>query len=221
MVVHRPTSGSYVSYASEFLGERAGFFAGWLYFVAWVATGIAELTAIAVYLQFWPLFNAVPQWVLVASALAIVVAVNLFGVKFFGEAEFWFAFLKVAALVLFLIVGIGLIVAGHQVAGHTPGLSTITQGGGWFPHGVLPLVVLSQGVVFAYSGIDMIGITAGETGDPEKEIPKAINTTIWRIIIFYVGSVLLLALLLPASAYSADESPFVTFLDALGGSGRG
>lgn len=216
MVVHRPTSGSFTSYSREFLGEKAAFFAGWIYFVAWVTVGIAELTAIAVYLRFWHVFQSVPQWVLVAAALVVVVGVNLFGVRLFGEAEFWFAFIKVAAIIVFMVIAVIVIVKGDPIQGHVPGLSTLSEGGGWFPNGVLPLIVMTQGVVFAYAGIDMIGVTAGETADPEKEIPKAINTTVWRIIFFYVGSVFLLALVLPVSAYSGDESPFVTFLNALG-----
>ena len=216
MVVHRPTSGSFTSYAREFLGEKSAFFAGWVYFLAWVTVGIAELTAIAVYLKFWPLFQDVPQWILVAVALAIVVGLNLLGVKFFGEAEFWFSFVKVSAIVLFMIVGVVVLAMGTPVDGHDPGLSTIPEGGGWFPNGVLPLVVMTQGVVFAYAGIDMIGVAAGETENPRREIPKAINATVFRIIFFYVGSVFLLALLLPASAYDGAESPFVTFLNALG-----
>ncbi|ALC06324.1 L-asparagine permease [Corynebacterium deserti GIMN1.010] len=215
MVVHRPTSGSFTSYSREFLGEKAAFFAGWVYFIAWVTVGIAELTAIAVYLQFWPIFQDVPQWVLVALALSIVVGVNLLGVKLFGEAEFWFAFIKVAAILVFMGIGIFVIISGRDVAGHNPGFGTLHEDG-WFPNGVMPLIVLTQGVVFAYAGIDMIGVAAGETQNPEKEIPRAINTTVFRIIFFYVGSVLLLALLLPASEYKAGESPFVTFLNALG-----
>ncbi|WP_080794106.1 amino acid permease [Corynebacterium pacaense] len=215
MVVHRPTSGSFTSYAREFLGEKWAFFAGWIYFLAWVTVGIAELTAIAVYLQFWPIFQTVPQWVLVAVALGVVVGLNLLGVRFFGEAEFWFALIKVAAILVFMVVGIVVIVSGHDVAGHQPGFATLSEGD-WFPNGVLPLIVMTQGVVFAYAGIDMIGVAAGETRNPEKQIPRAINTTVIRIIFFYVGSVLLLALLLPAAAYRGDESPFVTFMNALG-----
>lgn len=216
MVVYRPTSGSFTSYSREFLGEKAAFFAGWIYFIAWVTVGIAELTAIALYLRFWPVFQSVPQWVLVAFALCVVVGVNLFGVKLFGEAEFWFASIKVAAIVVFMIIAVVVIILGDPIDGHVPGLSTLTEGGGWFPNGVMPLIVKTQGVVFAYAGIDMIGVTAGEMANPREEIPRAINTTVWRIIFFYVGSVFLLALVLPASAYSGDESPFVTFLNALG-----
>lgn len=221
MVVHRPTSGSFASYSREFLGDKAAFFAGWIYFMAWVTVGIAELTAIAVYLRYWPVFQSVPQWALVAVALVVVVGVNLTGVKVFGEAEFWFAFIKVAALVVFMVVGVAVIVTGHHVGGHEPGLATLAEGGGWFPNGVVPLVVMTQGVIFAYAGIDMIGVAAGETENPAREIPRAINTTVWRIVLFYVGSVFLLAVLLPAEVYSGDESPFVTFMTALGVPGAG
>ncbi|MBP3087948.1 amino acid permease [Corynebacterium sp. sy017] len=216
MVIYRPTSGSFASYSREFLGQNAAFFAGWIYFIAWVTVGIAELTAIAVYLKFWPLFAQVPQWILVACALCLVVGVNLIGVKFFGEAEFWFAFIKVAAIIIFMLIGVAMIVSGTTINGHAPGLSTLGEGGGWFPHGIMPLIVMTQGVIFAYAGIDMIGVAAGETQNPGKEIPRAINTTVVRIIFFYVGSVFLLALLLPSSAYSGTESPFVTFMNAIG-----
>lgn len=215
MVVHRPTSGSFASYAREFLGQKAAYFAGWIYFMAWVTVGIAELTAIAVYLHFWPLFQGVPQWALVAVALVVVLGVNLLGVRLFGEAEFWFAVVKVGALVVFMVIAVNLLVTGTSVGGYEPGFATLRQDG-WFPNGVLPLIVMTQGVIFAYAGIDMIGVAAGETEDPRREIPKAINSTVIRIVFFYVGSVLLLALLLPSHVYRADESPFVTFMNQLG-----
>ncbi|MGV0427260.1 amino acid permease [Corynebacterium pyruviciproducens] len=212
MVVHRPTSGSFASYSREFLGERAAFVAGWIYFLAWVTVGTTDLTAVAIYLKFWPLFHDVPQWVLVACALVVVLSVNLLGVKVFGEAEYWFAAVKVSALVIFLVVGVVLLVTGHAPGGTVSATSVAD----WFPHGVMPLVILTQGVVFAYAGIDMIGVTAGETADPEHQIPKAINTTVFRIVFFYVGSILLLGFLLPYTAYSAGESPFVTFMNSIG-----
>jgi len=212
MVVHRPTSGSFASYAREFLGEPAAFVAGWIYFLAWVTVGTTDLTAVAIYLKFWPLFHDVSQWILVAVALAVVLSVNLLGVKVFGEAEYWFAAVKVGALVIFLVVGIVFLVTGRAPGGTI----SATALGDWFPHGIMPLVILTQGVVFAYAGIDMIGVTAGETDDPEHQIPKAINTTVFRIIFFYVGSILLLGFLLPYTAYSAGESPFVTFMNSIG-----
>ncbi|MBB2968373.1 amino acid permease [Leifsonia aquatica] len=220
LVLRRPDSGSFVSYAREFLGEKAGFVTGWMYWMYWAMIGVVDATAVAVYLRFFgaylPFFAEVPQWVWALCALLLVFGLNLLSVKVFGELEFWFALIKVAALVLFLIIGTLFVVLGTPVAGHTPGFSLLAESGGMFPHGVVPLILVVQGVVFAYGAIELVGTAAGETADPERTMPRAINSVILRIALFYVGSVLLLALLLPSSAYSADESPFVTFFASIG-----
>ncbi|WP_448316999.1 amino acid permease [Streptomyces sp. CO7] len=216
LVVYRPSSGSFVSYAREFLGEKGAYVAGWMYFVNWSTTGIADITAVALYTHYWSLFSDIPQWVLALAALAVVLTANLISVKYFGEMEFWFAIVKVATLVLFMLVGIFLLVAGHDVGGTTPGLSVITDNGGLIPHGVLPVVLVMQGVVFAYASLELVGTAAGETAEPRKVVPRAVNSIMWRVGLFYVGSVVLLALLLPGSAYSGDESPFVTVLSRIG-----
>ncbi len=122
---------------------------------------------------------------------------------------------------LFLIIGAALVVIGHPVAGHAPGLHLIAENGGIFPHGLLPAVVITQGVVFAYAGIELVGIAAGEAQNVEQVLPRAINSVIYRIALFYVGSVVLLVLLLPWTAYKAGTSPFVTFFGALGVPGIG
>ncbi|MCX4510051.1 amino acid permease [Streptomyces sp. NBC_01619] len=216
LVLYRPSSGAFVSYAREFMGEKGAYTAGWLYFLNWSTTAIADITAAATYAHFWAMFSDIPQWVLALIALAVVLTANLISVKYFGEMEFWFAIIKVAALVIFMLVGIFLVVTQHEVGGHTPGLSTITDNGGVFPVGVMPMLLLIQGVVFAYASVELCGVAAGETENPEKIMPKAINSIMWRVGLFYVGSVVLLALLLPYTAYSVDESPFVTLFDKLG-----
>ncbi|MFD3438743.1 amino acid permease [Streptomyces sp. NPDC058685] len=216
LVLYRPSSGAFVSYAREFMGEKGAFAAGWLYFLNWSTTAIADITAAATYAHFWAMFSDVPQWVLALIALAVVLTANLISVKYFGEMEFWFAIIKVAALVAFMLVGIYLVVTQHPVDGHTPGFSTISDGGGVFPVGMLPMLLVIQGVVFAYASVELCGVAAGETENPEKIMPKAINSIMWRVGLFYVGSVVLLALLLPYTAYSGDESPFVTVMDKLG-----
>jgi L-asparagine permease len=216
LVVYRPSSGSFVSYAREFLGEKGAYVAGWMYFVNWSTTGIADITAVALYTHYWSLFSDIPQWVLALAALAVVLTANLISVKYFGEMEFWFAIVKVATLVVFMLVGVFLLVAGHDVGGTTAGLSVITDNGGLLPHGVLPVVLVMQGVVFAYASLELVGTAAGETAEPRKVVPRAVNSIMWRVGLFYVGSVVLLALLLPASAYSGDESPFVTVLSRIG-----
>ncbi|MEU7894114.1 amino acid permease [Nonomuraea sp. NPDC049152] len=216
LVLHRPSSGAFVSYAREFLGEKGAFVAGWMYFLNWATTGIADITAVATYTHYWGMFTDVPQWVIALIALAVVLTVNLISVKIFGELEFWFAIIKVGALVGFMLIGIFLLVAGQSIEGHTPGPSLIADYGGIFPNGALPMLLVIQGVVFAYASVELVGVTAGETSQPEKVVPKAINSIMWRVALFYVGSVVLLAMLLPWSAYSADESPFVTVLSNIG-----
>ncbi|GAA5025143.1 amino acid permease [Streptomyces siamensis] len=216
LVLYRPSSGSFVSYAREFLGEKGAYVAGWMYFLNWSTTGIADITAIALYTHYWSFFTDIPQWVLALVALAVVLAVNLISVKIFGEMEFWFAIIKVATLVAFMLIGIFLLATQHQVGGRTPGVGVITDHGGLLPHGVMPVVLVMQGVIFAYAALELVGVAAGETAEPEKVVPRAVNSIMWRVGLFYVGSVVLLALLLPGSVYSADESPFVTVLSKVG-----
>ncbi|GHJ36898.1 amino acid permease [Streptomyces sp. TS71-3] len=216
LVLYRPTSGAFVSYAREFMGEKGAYAAGWLYFLNWSTTGMADITAAATYAHYWAMFSSIPQWVLALVALAVVLAANLISVKYFGEMEFWFAIIKVAALVVFMGIGIFLIVTSHDVGGHAPGVDTITGHGGIFPGGVWPMLLLMQGVIFAYAGVEMCGVAAGETENPEKIMPRAINSIMWRVGVFYVGSVILLSLLLPYTSYSDGESPFVTVYSKIG-----
>ena len=216
LVLYRPSSGSFVSYAREFLGEKGAYVAGWMYFLNWSTTGIADITAIALYTHYWSLFTDIPQWVLALIALAVVLAVNLISVKIFGEMEFWFAIIKVATLVGFMLIGIFLLATQHEVGGQSPGPRLITDHGGLLPHGMMPVVLVMQGVIFAYAALELVGVAAGETEEPEKVVPRAVNSIMWRVGLFYVGSVVLLALLLPGSVYSADQSPFVTVLSKIG-----
>ncbi|MHC5262030.1 amino acid permease [Streptomyces sp. UC4497] len=221
MVVYRPSSGSFVSYAREFLGEKGAYVAGWMYFLNWSMTGIADITAVALYTQYWSAFTSIPQWVLALIALAVVLSVNLVSVKYFGEMEFWFSIIKVATLVAFLFVGIFLVATQHPVDGHTPGLHMITDNGGWMPSGTMAVVLVMQGVVFAYAALELVGVAAGETAEPQKVVPRAVNSIMWRVGLFYCGSVLLLALLLPSTSYTSGESPFVTLFSKLGVGGVG
>ena len=221
LVLHRPSSGSFVSYAREFLGEKAAYAAGWMYFLNWAMTTIVDSTAIAIYFRFWSVFDPIPQWLIALIALALVLAVNLVSVAVFGELEFWAALVKVVALTAFLVAGTIFLAGRYQIDGNLTGFSVIAETGGWFPSGMLPLVLVTSGVVFAYAAVELVGTAAGETAEPEKIMPRAINSVIARIALFYVGSLFLLALLLPYTAYSADESPFVTFFAKIGIDGAG
>ncbi|MFB9902932.1 amino acid permease [Allokutzneria oryzae] len=215
LVLHRPVAGSFVEYAREFIGPWAGFTSGWMYWVNWAMTGIAEITAVAIYVSLWaPDF---PRWATALITLVVLLAVNLLSVKLFGELEFWFSVIKVTAIVVFLFVGLSLVITNADMGdGMHASVSNVVAHDGLFPAG-LPVVLLTfQAVIFAYSAIEMVGIAAGETKDAKSVLPKAINGVVYRIGIFYVGSVLLLTMVLPWTAYSAGESPFVTVFSRLG-----
>lgn len=228
LVLYRQSSGAFVSYAREFFGEAAAFAAGWLYWVFWALTGVAELSAVAVYVRKW---WELPNWLSVIIALAVVLVINLLSARAFGEFEFWASVLKVGAIVIFLVVGlvivVGQITVGDGAEAHTAGISNLWRNeGGFWPHSetfgwIAPIVVMS-GVVFAYAAIEMVGIAAGEMQNPQREVPKAVNSVILRIAVFYCGSIFLLVCILPTSQYGnsgADgelESPFVTVFERMG-----
>ncbi len=221
LVLHRPSSGSFVSYAREFFGEKLAFVVGWMYFFHWCMTGIVDITAIATYVHFWGSLQVIPQWLIALIALVLVVAINMVSVKWFGEMEFWAALIKVVALVSFLIIGTIFLAGRFTVGGQSTGFSVISQHGGLLPNGMIPLVLCTTGVIFAYAAVELIGTAAGEAENPEKIMPRAINSVIARIALFYVGSLVLLSLLLPYNAFKSGESPFVTFFDKLGIEGAG
>ncbi|MDM4762278.1 amino acid permease [Galbitalea sp. SE-J8] len=215
LVLHRPSSGSFVSYAREFYGEKFAYAAGWMYFLNWAMTSIVDTTAVAIYVRFWgqyvPFLAAVPTWLTALVALVVVLSLNLVSVRLFGEMEFWFSLIKVTALVAFLVIGIVFLVFVHHTDIGDTGFAVVGDNGGLFPVGLLAPLIAVSGVVFAYAGIELVGTAAGETAEPAKVMPRAVNTVIVRIAVFYVGSVLLLSLLLPYTTYSSDSSPFVTF----------
>lgn len=221
LVLHRPTSGSFVSYAREFFGEKTAFVTGWLYFLNWSMTGIVDTTAIASYLHYWQPLQVIPQWTLALAALLGVLSMNLISVKVFGELEFWAALVKVLALLTFVVVATIFLGGRHTIDGQETGLNMLATHGGLLPTGLLPLVLVTSGVVFSYAGVELVGTAAGETPHPDKVMPRAINSVVARIAIFYVGSVALLALLLPYTAFQEHQSPFVTFFSKVGFTGAG
>lgn len=216
LAIRRPSSGAFVSYAREFLGEKGAYVTGWFFFLDWAVTVMADITAVALYLHFWSAFHVIPQWILALAALALVFILNMLNVKMFGEAEFWFALIKVAAIVLFMLAALWAIVTGAPVGEAIAGFHNVSNHGGLFPEGLPIVFALTLGVIFAFGGTEMVGVAAGEAADAIKILPKAINSMILRIFVFYVGSVLLMTLVLPYTAYSVDESPFVTFFAGIG-----
>lgn len=219
LVLHRPSSGSFVSYAREFYGEKAAYVAGWMYFLNWAMTGIVDSTAVALYMKYWSAFTSAPQWLMALIALVVVLAANLISVRVFGEMEFWFALIKVTALVVFLVIGVAFLAFRFPTSAGETGFGMLAQHGGLLPQGagtIIAGVIVVQGVVFAYAGVELVGTAAGETPEPHKVMPRAVNSVIFRIGVFYCGSVFLLALLLPYTVYNKDESPFVTFFSHIG-----
>lgn len=226
LAIRRPSSGAFVSYSREFLGEKGAYVTGWFFFLDWATTVMADITAVAVYMHYWKFFEPIPQWVIALVALALVFTLNMMSVKMFGEAEFWFAAIKVATIVAFMVIAIIAIIFHYQtgtVDGQTmhAGIENITNYGGLLPKGLTIVFSLTLGVVYAFGGTEMVGVAAGETQDAQKVLPKAINSMILRIFVFYVGSVILMALVLPYTAYSSNESPFVTFFKGIGIPGAG
>lgn len=225
LVLYRTSSGAFVSWMREFFGEKGAYVTGWLYWLNWALTGTTELSAVGVYVRKWA--PHMPAWLTALIALIVVLVVNMLSAKMFGEFEFWASVLKVGAIVLFLIVGIVVVVGGVHLGTHQAGFSNLWNNpGGFWPtadpyHWYGPILVMS-GVVFAYSAIELVGVAAGEMKDPEKEVPKAVKAVIFRIGVFYCGSILLLCAMLPTRQYGATEpieSPFVTVFDKLGLSG--
>lgn len=223
LVLHRSSSGAFVSYMREFFGEKSAYVTGWMYWLNWALTGIAELSAVGVYMKFW--FPGLPNAVSALIALVVVLAVNLLSAKAFGEFEFWASILKVGAIVLFLVVGVVVVFGGIHVGTNQAGFSNLWSHGGFWPttdpyNWYGPILVMS-GVVFAYAAIELVGVAAGEMQNAEREVPRAVNAVIFRIAVFYCGSILLLACMLPTSAYGQNaagetESPFVTVFSRLG-----
>jgi amino acid transporter, AAT family len=207
MAMDRPVSGSFASYAGTMVGPWAGFATAWTYWLMWVTTVMAELTAIGIYVQYF--FPSVPQYLPGLIAVFVLVSVNQISVRVFGELEFWFALVKIIAILTFVVAGLAVVAFGIGHLGHQAAVSNLWSKGGFFPKGVLGPLIALQIVTYAFLGVEMIGVTAGEARDPRRELPKAINRTAWRILLFYVASIAVIMMLIPWSAVSANTSPFV------------
>lgn len=214
LLTYRPVSGSFAEYAREFLGPFAGYVTGWTYWLFWVVTGMAETTAAAVYVKFWA--PDIPQWISALAFLVILYGANLISVKLFGEIEFWFSMIKVTAIIGMILIGIGVLTLGFSDAGDTASITHLWDHGGFFPAGIGSTVMTLQIVMFAYLGVELVGVTAGESKDPAKTLPRAINTLPWRIALFYVGALVIILALVPWTEFSPGVSPFVAAFGKIG-----
>ncbi|MED4205848.1 amino acid permease [Neobacillus mesonae] len=205
---------SFVDFVRDYLGNMAAFITGWTYWFCWVSIAMADLTAVGIYTQYW--FPQVPQWMPGLIALVILLAMNLATVKLFGEMEFWFALIKVIAILALIIVGVIMIIKGFSTNSGAASFTNLWSHGGMFPNGMNGFILSFQMVVFAFVGIELVGLTAGETEDPERVIPKAINNIPIRIIIFYIGALLVIMSIYPWNAVNPAKSPFVQVFMAVG-----
>ena len=216
MAVKHPVSGSFAHYASRYLGRFAGFVTGWTFTFEMAIVAIADVTAFGIYMGFW--FPEVPRWIWVAAVVLLIAAINLMKVKVFGETEFWLAVIKVSAIIAMIIGGAALIIFGFTAEGQAtaPGLETLLGSGSLFANGFTGLLLSFAVVMFAFGGIETIGITAGEAENPAKAVPAAINTVPLRILLFYVGSLAVIMMLFDWRQIDGSSSPFVQIFDSLG-----
>lgn len=216
MAVREPVSGSFGAYSTRYLGPFAGFVTGWTFIFEMIVVALADVTAFGgTYMQFW--FPGSPPWMWIVLVILLVGGINSISVKAFGETEFWLTIVKVGAILAMIIGGGFLLVTGLGIApGVEVGLHNLVDHGGFFPTGAGGMIAALGLVVFAFGGVEIVGITAGEADDPERAIPKAVNTVPVRILIFYVLTMIVLMSLLPWTQINGDSSPFVQIFSALG-----
>ncbi|MEV2316664.1 amino acid permease [Paenibacillus larvae] len=214
MAIQKPVAGSFSRYAREYLGPLPGFLTGWNYWFLWIVTCMAEITAVGVYMEYW--FPGVPRWIWALAALVIMTIVNFLAVKAYGELEFWFALIKIVTIIFMIFIGLGMIVFGIGNGGIAIGIRNLWEHRGLFPNGVSGVLLSLQMVLFAFLGIEMIGVTAGEVKNPEKSLSRAIDNVFWRILIFYVGALFVVLSIYPWNEVGLKGSPFVLMFDQIG-----
>lgn len=194
MAAYMPVAGSFRVYASKFVDPSFGFAIGWNYWYNWAITIAAELAAVVLIMKFW--FPDTPSFIWSAIALVMMFLINYMSVKGFGEAEFWFAMIKVVTVVIFLITGV-LIILGIMGGKDPIGFSNFTMGNGPFNGGFFTILGVFMAAGFSFQGTELLGVTAGESEDPEKNIPKAIRSVFWRIILFYILAIFVIGMIIP------------------------
>jgi AAT family amino acid transporter len=214
LLLYRPVSGSFAAYADEFCGPFAGFVTGWSYWFTWVVTAMAELTAIGIYIHYW--FPDIPQFLPALVALVVMYGANLLAARVFGELEFWFALIKIVTILLLIIAGVSVIVFDIGDLGRTASFSNLWSNGGFLPFGIVGVLFTLQIVAFAYTGVELIGVTAGEAQNPSEVLPRATNGILFRILLFYIGALVVIMSLVPWNQLDPSTSPFVFVFDKLG-----
>jgi lysine-specific permease len=212
MATFMPVAGSFGTYASKFIDPALGFAMGWNYWYNWAITVACEMVAGALLMKYW--FPDVPAIVWSVLFLAIIVSLNLMSAKAYGESEFWFASIKVVTVIVFLVVGVATIFG--IIGGNAVGFSNYTIGEAPFVGGAKSIFMIFLIAGFSFQGTELVGIAAGETEDPEKNIPKAVNSIFWRILIFYVGTIIVVGALIPYTQAGVAVSPFTMVFEKAG-----
>ncbi|AOM39614.1 amino acid permease [Xenorhabdus hominickii] len=205
MVVEESVAGSFSHFAYKYWGDFAGFLSGWNYWAMFILVGMAELTAVGIYIQYW--WPEVPTWVSAAIFFVLINLINLVNVRFYGETEFWFSIIKVSAIIGMIIFGSYLLISGN--GGPQASITNLWQQGGFMPNGASGLIMAMAVIMFSFGGLETVGITAAEAENPEKNIPKATNQVVYRILLFYIGSLAILLSLYPWKNVVEGGSPFV------------
>ncbi|MGG2092131.1 amino acid permease [Bacillus sp. S13(2024)] len=214
MLYLEPSTGSFATFGHKYIHPLAGYMTAWSNWFQWVIVGMSEIIAVGTYMQYW--FPDLPAWIPGIIAMVILGAANLISVKSFGEFEFWFAIIKIVTIILMIIAGVGLIFFGFGNGGNAIGLSNLWKNGGFFTGGWSGFFFALSLVVGAYQGVELIGITAGEAKDPQKTLTEAIQSIIWRILIFYIGAIFVIVTVYPWDQLNSIGSPFVVTFAKIG-----
>lgn len=214
LALAHPSAGSFTTYATKFLGPLAGFIMGWSYWLGALLVGIAEITAVGILLRPW--FPGIPQWVPALGAVVLLYAINIQTVRSFGEAEYWMAMIKVATLLGVLLCGVAILLFRIGDVGRQASISNLWTYGGFLPNGFSGVLAALPAVVFAFGGVEVIGLAAAETERPEHTLPQAIRGIIYRIIFIYVGSLAVVMMLYPWNLFEPAKSPFVLVFQQAG-----
>lgn len=204
----------FIEFVQDYMGEKTAFVTGWTYWFCWISVAMADITAVGIYVKYW--FPSIEAWIPSLITLIILLLMNLLTVKLFGELEFWFACIKVIAIIALIVLGLYFILTGQPTSVGVASFSNLWSHGGWFPKGMDGFIQSFQMVVFAFAGIELVGLTAGETENPQKVIPKSINSIPVRIILFYVGALGVIMSIFPWDSVNPDRSPFVEVFLAVG-----
>ncbi|MDQ0803931.1 amino acid permease [Priestia megaterium] len=214
MLYMEPSTGSFATFGHKYIHPLAGYMAAWSNWFQFVIVGMSEIIAVGAYMHYW--FPHLPAWVPGIIAMLILGTANLVSVKSFGEFEFWFAMIKIVTIILMIIAGLGLIFFGFGNGGDAIGLSNLWAHGGFFAGGWPGFFFALSLVVAAYQGVELIGITAGEAKDPKKTLRNAIQSIIWRILIFYIGAIFVIVTVYPWNELDSLGSPFVSTFAKVG-----